>query len=187
MVLAVFLFSSRRRHTRYIGDWSSDVCSSDLVLGGALGEAIRRAGGVDVRALIAQALQMGDECHNRNRAASALLVKLLAPEVAALDLPPAERSRILAFAAGNEHFFLNLGMAACKTATDAAHGVSGSTLVTAMARNGTDFGIRVSGLGDRWFTAPALTPVGLYFPGFGPHDANPDIGDSAITETAGIG
>jgi len=157
------------------------------VLGGALGEAIRRAGGVDVRALIAQALQMGDECHNRNRAASALLVKLLAPEVAALDLPPAERSRILAFAAGNEHFFLNLGMAACKTATDAAHGVAGSTLVTAMARNGTDFGIRVSGLGDRWFTAPALTPVGLYFPGFGPHDANPDIGDSAITETAGIG
>ena len=129
------------------------------VLGGALGEAIRRAGGVDVRALIAQALQMGDECHNRNRAASALLVKLLAPEVAALDLPPAERSRILAFAAGNEHFFLNLGMAACKTATDAAHGVAGSTLVTAMARNGTDFGIRVSGLGDRWFTAPALTPV----------------------------
>src|ERR1017187_10632485 len=26
-----FFFSSRRRHTRYIGDWSSDVCSSDLV------------------------------------------------------------------------------------------------------------------------------------------------------------
>src|SRR5437762_14131677 len=25
-----FFFSSRRRHTRYIGDWSSDVCSSDL-------------------------------------------------------------------------------------------------------------------------------------------------------------
>src|SRR5438552_3408798 len=170
-----------RRPARDRPVWFRDV------LGGALGEAIRRAGGVDVRALIAQALQMGDECHNRNRAASALLVKLLAPEVAALDLPPAERSRILAFAAGNEHFFLNLGMAACKTATDAAHGVSGSTLVTAMARNGTDFGIRVSGLGDPWFTAPALTPVGLHFPGFGPGDANPDIGDSAITETAGIG
>src|SRR5947199_9685154 len=102
------------------------------------------------------------------------------------DTPWAASVAVL-HAAGNEHFFLNLGMAACKTATDAAHGVSGSTLVTAMARNGTDFGIRVSGLGDRWFTAPALTPVGLYFPGFGPHDANPDIGDSAITETAGIG
>jgi hypothetical protein len=156
-------------------------------LGPALGEAVRRAGGIDVRAIIAQALQMGDECHNRNRAASALLIKALAPYLAALDLPGAERGRILAFAAGNEHFFLNVGMAACKAATDAAHGIAGSTLVTTMARNGTDFGIRVSGLGDRWFTAPADTPVGLYFPGFGPDDANPDIGDSAITETAGIG
>jgi hypothetical protein len=156
-------------------------------LGPALGEAVRRAGPVDIRALIAQAVQMGDECHNRNRAASALLVKALAPSVAALDVPSAERARILAFAGGNEHFFLNVGMAACKAALDAAHGVPHSTLVTAMARNGTDFGIRVSGLGDRWFTAPAETPVGLYFPGYGAADANPDIGDSAITETAGLG
>jgi hypothetical protein len=159
----------------------------EAVLGPALGEALRRAGGVDVRALIAQALQMGDECHNRNRAASALLIKTLAPHVAALDLPAAERERVLAFAAGNEHFFLNVGMAACKAALDAAHGVPGSSLVTAMARNGTEFGIRVSGLGDRWFTGPAGTPVGLYFPGFGGEDANPDMGDSAITETAGLG
>ncbi|HET9491861.1 MAG TPA: DUF1116 domain-containing protein [Methylomirabilota bacterium] len=156
-------------------------------LGPALGEAIRRAGGIDVRAIIAQALQMGDECHNRNRAASALLIKALAPHVAALDLAASERERVLTFAAGNEHFFLNVGMAACKLAADAAHGVPGSTLVTTMARNGTDFGIRVSGLGDRWFTAPADTPVGLYFTGHGPDDANPDIGDSAITETAGLG
>src|SRR5437762_11868900 len=28
--VGAFFFSSRRRHTRYIGDWSSDVCSSDL-------------------------------------------------------------------------------------------------------------------------------------------------------------
>ena len=157
------------------------------VVGPALGEAIRRAGGIDLRALIGQAVQMGDECHNRNRAASALLIKALAPEVAGLDLPGAERSRILAFAASNEHLFLNVGMAACKAALDPAHGVTDSTLVTAMARNGTEFGIRVSGLGDRWFTGPAETPQGLYFPGFGPGDANPDIGDSAITETAGLG
>jgi hypothetical protein len=157
------------------------------VLGPALGAAVRQAGGIDVRLLVAQALQMGDECHNRNRAASALLVKALAPHIAALDLPPAERARVLAFAGGNEHFFLNVGMAACKAALDAAHGVPASSLVTAMARNGTEFGIRVSGLGDRWFTAPAETPVGLYFTGFGPEDANPDVGDSAITETAGLG
>jgi Protein of unknown function (DUF1116) len=157
------------------------------VVGPALGEAVRRAGGIDVRMLIAQALQMGDECHNRNRAASSLWIKTLAPHVAALDLPASERARVLAFAAGNDHFFLNLGMAACKAALDAAHGVPGSSMVTAMARNGTEFGIRVSGLGDRWFTAPAQVPDGLYFPGFSSADANPDIGDSTITETAGIG
>jgi hypothetical protein len=157
------------------------------VLGPALGEAIRRTGGVDIRALIGQAVQMGDECHNRNRAASALLIKALAPAIAGSDLPAAERARILAFAGGNEHFFLNVGMAACKASLDAAHGVPRSTLVTAMARNGTDFGIRVSGTGDRWFTGPAETPQGLFFPGFGPEHANPDIGDSAITETAGLG
>lgn len=157
------------------------------VLGPALGESIRRTGGVDLRALIGQAIQMGDECHNRNRAASSLLIKALAPEIAGSELPSTERRRILAFASGNEHFFLNVGMAACKAALDAAHGVPHATVVTAMARNGTDFGIRVSGLGDRWFTSAADTPQGLFFPGFGPADANPDIGDSAITETAGLG
>jgi hypothetical protein len=159
----------------------------EAVLGPALGEVLRRIGGVDIRSLIAQAVQMGDECHNRNRAASALLIKTVAPYVAALDLPAAERERILAFAAGNDHFFLNVGMAACKAALDAAHGVPWSSLVTAMARNGTEFGIRVSGLGDRWFTGPSGTPVGLYFAGFSGEDANPDMGDSAITETAGLG
>ncbi len=156
--------------------------------GPALAAALRDAGPIDVRALIAQAVQMGDECHNRNRAASTLLVKALAPAIAGSSaLPADERRRVLAFAGGNEHLFLNLAMAAAKTACDAAHGVPGSSLVTAMARNGTEFGIRVSGVGDRWFTGPAGTPVGLYFSGFGPGDANPDIGDSAITETAGLG
>jgi uncharacterized protein DUF1116 len=159
----------------------------DTVLGPALGEVLRRMGGVDIRSLIGQAVQMGDECHNRNRAASALLIKTLAPHVAALDIAPAERERILSFAAGNDHFFLNVGMAACKAVMDAAHGVPRSSLVTTMARNGTEFGIRVSGLGDRWFTGPSGTPVGLYFPGFSGEDANPDMGDSAITETAGLG
>jgi hypothetical protein len=159
------------------------------ILGPALGEALRgMPDGVDLRALIAQALHMGDECHNRNRAASALLIKALAPRIAALDsLGAAERRRVLEFAAGNEHFFLNVGMAACKAAMDAAHGVAGSTLVSAMARNGTEFGIRVSGLGDRWFTGPSQTPRGLYFAGHSADDASPDMGDSAITETGGLG
>jgi hypothetical protein len=159
------------------------------VLGPALGQALRAMPeGIDLRALIAQALHMGDECHNRNRAASALLIKALAPQIAALDaLDAAGRRRVLEFAAGNEHFFLNVGMAACKTAMDAAHGVPNSSLVTVMARNGTDFGIRVSGLGDRWFCGPAQTPRGLYFAGHSADDASPDMGDSAITETGGLG
>jgi uncharacterized protein DUF1116 len=141
---------------------------------------------VDLRLITAQALQMGDECHNRNAAATSLLVRTLAAPLArAVDAVTA--GAVFDFLAANSHFFLNLSMAACKAALDAAHGVPGSTLVTAMARNGVEFGLRLSGTGDRWFTAPSPIVDGLYFPGYSPADANPDLGDSAITETAGIG
>jgi hypothetical protein len=136
--------------------------------------------GIDLRALLAEALHMGDEGHNRNKAGSLLFMRHLAPRIAAVKGADSVKEQVLAF----------LGdpvMAACKAMVDAAHGVEGSTLVTVMARNGTDFGIRVSGLGERWFTAPAQIPDGLYFPGFTSEDANADIGDSTITETAGIG
>ncbi|MFL6194694.1 MAG: DUF1116 domain-containing protein [Thermoanaerobaculia bacterium] len=148
-------------------------------LADALGEAISKLDGIDLRALIAEALHMGDEGHNRNKAGSLLLLKLVAPVIA--------REDVLRFIGDNPLTVLNPVMAACKAMADAAHGVEGSTIVSAMARNGTDFGIRVSGLGDRWFTAPAQVPDGLYFPGFTSADANPDIGDSTITETAGLG
>ena len=152
-----------------------------------LAEAIGRSEGIDIRSLLAEALHMGDEGHNRNKAGSLLLLKRIAPLVAGLELDRAQEARVLSFIGDNALSVLNPVMAACKAMADAAHGVEGSTVVTAMARNGTDFGIRVSGLGDRWFTAPAETPVGLYFSGFSAEDANPDIGDSTITETAGIG
>jgi Protein of unknown function (DUF1116) len=139
---------------------------------------------VNLKAIISQALQMGDECHNRNVAATSLLSRQLAPALARQGEPGV---RALEFMRDNNFFFLNLSMATCKLMTMAGHGVAGSTLVTTMARNGVDFGIRVSGCGDAWFTAPAPVPDGLYFPGYGPQDANPDLGDSAITETAGIG
>ena len=144
-------------------------------------------GGIDLRALIAEALHMGDEGHNRNKAGSLLFLKQLAPRIARVATGRALEERTLAFLGDNALSVLNPVMAACKVMADRAHGVEGSTLVTAMARNGTDFGIRVSGLGDTWFTAPAATPHGLYFPGFSAADANPDIGDSTITETVGIG
>ena len=140
---------------------------------------------IDLRGLIAQALQMGDEVHNRNRAATSLLFRELAP--ALVEAPGPEGAEALRFVNTNDHFFLNLAMAVAKATADAAAGVEGSSIVTAMARNGTDFGIRVSGTGDRWFTGPAGFVEGLYFSGYSPEDANPDLGDSAITETVGLG
>jgi hypothetical protein len=155
-------------------------------LGPALNAAVLVHGPVDLRTLIAQALQMGDECHNRNVAATSLIARRLASAVVRTAAPDVA-IQVLDFISQNDHFFLNLSMAACKASMDAAHGIEGSTVVTAMARNGVQFGIRVSGTGDRWFTAPATVPDGLYFPGYGVDDANPDLGDSAITETRGIG
>jgi hypothetical protein len=152
-----------------------------------LEQALRLHGPLDLRSLIAQALQMGDEGHNRNRAGTSLLIRELAPFLVQLDAPSDALARVFEFLHSNDHFFLNLTMPAAKCALDAAADVEGSSLVTVMARNGTEFGIRVSGTGDRWFTAPAPIVDGLYLPGFSAEDAAPDIGDSAITETAGYG
>ena len=157
------------------------------VLGPLLQAAVRRHGPVDVTAILAQMVQMGDEAHNRNRSGTLMLLRDLLPDMVESGFPAADVARAAQFIGGNDHFFLNLAMSACKLAMDAARGVPGSTVVVAMARNGTDFGIQTSGTGDAWFTAPALTPAGLYLGSYGPDDANPDIGDSAITETAGLG
>jgi Protein of unknown function (DUF1116) len=155
--------------------------------GPLLGAALHASGGIDLRTLMAQALRMGDEMHQRNIAASALLARALMPHLARVATNTEALTRVAEFMAGNDQFFLNLAMAAGKALTDPASGIEGSTLVTTMARNGTEFGIRVSGHGRRWFTAPVNLPRGLYFPGFGPEDANPDMGDSAIVETIGLG
>lgn len=174
------------------GAYSDDVLKKlrwmNDVLGTALADALKGSSGLDMRALISEALHMGDEGHNRNKAGSLIYLKLLSPLLAKVVKDSAALSEILQFLGDNALSVLNPVMAACKAMTDAAHGVEGSTIVTTMARNGTDFGIRVSGLGEKqWFTAPAEIPVGLFFSGFSQDDANPDIGDSAITETAGIG
>jgi hypothetical protein len=161
--------------------WMNDI------LGKALADALALSDGLDIRALLAESLHMGDEGHNRNKAGSLLFLKSLSPLIARVTKDEGVEAEILQFIGDNALSVLNPVMAACKAMADAAHGVEGSTVVTAMARNGTDFGIRVSGLGEDWFTAPAEIPDGLYFPGFTSEDANPDIGDSTITETAGIG
>ncbi|MBI2973872.1 MAG: DUF1116 domain-containing protein [Armatimonadetes bacterium] len=161
--------------------WLADVCAP------IAGAALERSGGIDMKSMIAQQIQMGDEGHNRNKAGSAIFARVLAPRLARAGAKSHDLAAVLEYLAGNDLTVLNPVMAACKATMDAGHGVPGSTVVTCMARNGTDFGIRVSGLGERWFTAPAEIPVGLFFPGYSQEDANPDIGDSTITETAGIG
>ncbi|WP_304223175.1 DUF1116 domain-containing protein [Gracilinema caldarium] len=152
-----------------------------------LQKAIEKHGPVDMRSLIVQALQMGDEGHNRNRAGTSLVIRELAPYLVMLDEPKEALSRVLTFMHQNDHFFLNLTMPSAKAVLMAAEGIPGSTVITAQGRNGTEFGIQVAGLKGRWFTGPAGIVKGLYLPGFGPEDAAPDIGDSVITETSGIG
>ncbi len=160
----------------------------DRVLGPVLGAALRSRGPVDLQSLIAQALQMGDDGHNRNRAVTSLFLREIgAALVSGADAPTEQRLEVFKFIDNNDHFMLNLVMAAGKLGSDAAADVPASSLVTVMARNGTDFGIRLSGTGDQWFSAPAPPVDGLYLGGYTEEDASPDIGDSTITETIGLG
>ncbi|MEM7537687.1 MAG: DUF1116 domain-containing protein [Chloroflexota bacterium] len=166
--------------------WMNDTLGT--ILAEALAMNIQETGsGIDIRALLAESLHMGDEGHNRNKAGSILYTTRLAPLIAKTSASDADKSAVLAALGENALSVLNPVMAACKAMCDAGHGVEGSTIMTVMARNGTEVGIRVSGLGDQWFTGPVGQPDGLYFPGFTAEDANGDIGDSTITETAGIG
>ncbi|MGN6462211.1 MAG: DUF1116 domain-containing protein [Pseudolabrys sp.] len=155
------------------------------VAGPAIGAAIRNRKGIPLKSLIARGLSMGDEMHMRNAACSSLILRELAGDLA--EVTSQELPRILRFIAGNDMFFLNIVMAMAKSMAAAAHGIEHSTIVTTMARNGTDFGIRLSSTGDKWFTGPAQMAKGLLFAGFTEADGNPDIGDSCITETVGLG
>lgn len=160
----------------------------ETVFAPALREALSLSAGIDLRALTAQALHMGDECHNRNKAATSLFFREIAEYFLQTDLNKEKIREVMRFIKNNDHYFLNLSMAACKSALEAAQGIPHATIVTTMARNGVEFGIRISGAGEReWFTAPANFVQGLFFPGFSAEDAAPDLGDSAITETMGIG
>lgn len=157
------------------------------VLAPALKKVLDKFGPMNLKVIITKALAMGDEMHQRNVAASAMFLKELAPKLVTVIDDADTMAEIMEFVSGNEQFFLNLAMASGKAIMDPAKNVKDSTIVTAMSRNGTSFGIKVSGLGDEWFEAPVEMPVGLYFPGYSEADANPDMGDSTITETFGIG
>jgi len=161
--------------------WIADV------LGPALSAALRQCGGIPLKGLIARGLAMGDEMHQRNVACSSLFLREIAPSLAATVGGSKRLAEIFAFIAGNDQFFLNIAMAMAKAITDPAKDIAGSTVITSMCRNGADFGVQVSATGDDWFTAPVEVPTGMYFPGYSERDANPDMGDSAIVETIGLG
>jgi len=155
--------------------------------GPLLKKALAASGGIALNPLIARGLTMGDEMHQRNVACSSLLLRILSPHLSRAAGDSSSLVKAFEFMAGNDQFFLNVAMAMGKCMLDPAQGIAGSTLVTAMSRNGTEFGIRVAALGSRWFSAPVEMPQGLYFAGFSAADANPDMGDSAILEAVGLG
>ena len=173
------------------GAFSSDVVERlkwmEKVLYPALKTAIEKSGKIDLKNIIAQALHMGDEVHNRNRAATSLFYRILAPSIVKFVDDKNTVIDVLAFINSNDHFFLNLSMAVSKVSLDPARNINYSSIVVVMARNGTEFGVQLAGTGDEWFTGPSPVPDALYFQGFTKEDANPDIGDSSITETNGLG
>ena len=162
-------------------NWMKDVLAPGIK------KAIEVSGGIELKPLIAQALHMGDEVHNRNKAATSLLIRTLLPFLIKAGLSEKDLYEIVTFVNSNDHFFLNLSMAAAKSMLESANGIENCSVAVIMARNGTDFGIKVSGLPGQWFTGPANMIQGLLFPGYTEADKNPDIGDSAITETLGLG
>ena len=173
------------------GAYSQEVVDRLLwmknILGPTLGKAIRTLGGLNVNPLVAKAIAMGDEFHQRNIAASLAFLKEISPVITKMEMDEKDRYDVIKFLADTDQFFLNIMMATGKAVMDGARKITDGTVVTAMCRNGVDFGIRISGMGDEWFTAPVNTPHGLYFTGYDGEDACPDMGDSAITETLGVG
>lgn len=165
--------------------WMKDVMYPAMQAG--IRQAAAEGEGIDLKNIIAQALHMGDELHNRNKAATSLFVRVLAPYMIEAAPVTKDVADVVRFLDRSDIYFVNLAMVAAKASLDPAHGIEGSSMVTIMSRNGTEFGIKVSGLGDEWFTAPAAIPKVLLFPGFTEDDVNPDIGDSAIMETLGVG
>ena len=184
-------FCRQIERNQQFGDYSSEAIQNLInfqeIWAPSLSAALKQMGGLQLKPLITRALQMGDELHNRQTAASSLFANALTIPLLKSGLPQDKILNTLGYLINHEMFFLGLSMAAAKSAADSARGIKYSTLVTAMARNGTEFGIQVSGLEGEWFTAPAPSVEGLYLPGFGEKDAGFDTGDSAITETVGWG
>ena len=179
---AVLRFGANSEEVIHRLRWMRDT------LAPTLSKAIKVRGEMNINVLVAKCIAMGDEFHQRNIAGSLAFLKEMAPSIVKLtDVEQTAKEEVMQFLADTDQFFLNIMMAAAKLVMDGARMIQEGTIVTAMCRNGYEFGIRIAGMGDEWFTGPVNTPKGLYFSGFSEEDAAPDMGDSAITETYGVG
>lgn len=187
----VLLYENPGREKLSFGFFDEKVLENlkwiDNVLAPVLKSLVQKMGSLNINPIIGRALTMGDEVHSRNFASTALFNLEISPYWFDLDFEPKVLRSVADFIRRSDQFFLHLVMAAAKATADAAYGVPYSTIVTAIARNGVDVGIRVSGLEGEWFTGGAGPVEGLYFAGYSQEDAQPDMGDSAITETIGLG
>lgn len=165
------------QNLRWVNEW----------VGPVLKHALHLSGPVPLKPIMVEAMKRGDECHNRHVAGNKMFIDLLRPYLIHMGMTKKDVLKVLEFIENNYYSFLNISLAACKSMADAADGIPYSTIVWALSRNGRETGIRVSGLGRRWFTAPSAVPKGRLFDGYKPEDANADMGDSTITETVGIG
>ena len=181
------LVEDRQQFGDYSREAIADLRNWRDVWAPSLAQGVRQVGGLALKPIIAKALHMGDELHNRPNAATSIFAGAMAVPMIGAGVGKDDLTSTLNYVTGHDLLFLGLSMACAKAAADAARGIEYSTVVTAMARNGNEFGIQVSGLEGQWFTAPAPEVNGLYLPGYGEGDGGLDIGDSAITETVGWG
>ncbi len=159
----------------------------ERVLGPVMAEALKISGPIDLTKMLITALQRGDEGHNRNKAATSIFIRRIAASMVRTSFSKEDIADALDFLDSNDHMFLNMSMGVSKATMDSIVGISHCTIVACMCTNGHEFGIRVAGTGDRWFTAPSPYALGNYFPGNSVEDASPVLGDSYISEAAGIG
>jgi len=149
--------------------------------------ALRHSGPIELKPLLARGIEMGDELHNRPNATTLLFGVDMGRRMVRAGVAAEAIASTLDLCYYNPYTALGLSMAAGKAMADSLRDLEYSSVVRVMARNGTEFGIKVAGLGDQWFVAPAPLADGVYWPGYSEADANPDMGDSAITETVGWG
>lgn len=149
-----------------------------------LSRLLEEEGGLELKSLIAESIEMGDENHSSQSAVDLLFLKKILP----YGLKAENSGEIIRYFLETGRFFHNFGQAASRSALLGASDIPGSSMVTAAGGNGVEFGIKVAGLSEEWFTAPSPMIEGRYMtPGSRREDQLAWIGDSSVVECAGLG